>query len=224
MHLPFMGNVKPFRAGRSGRRRGRRPGAWQPYRRRRSPFAAEIRVQVWIGMILGLLAFQALRWWTEPSLIVAPPPVAVQPAPDPWAEARRSRAILEAQEGAPVPAAPVARRLIVASPASVRVIDGDTFVYGGQTIRIADIDTPETHPPRCAREGDLGARATRRLHALLNAGPFELVPIDRDVDRYGRRLRIVVRDGRPIGDTLIAEGLARPYGHGRRSWCNHADY
>ena len=41
----------------------------------------------------------------------------------------------------------------------------------------------------------------------------------RDRDRYGRLLRRVYVDGEPVGATLIAEGLARPYGTGRRPWC-----
>ena len=171
-------------------------------------------------MILGLLAYQAVRWWAEPPLdSPVAPPASVRPPPDPFAQSRRSRATLEAQEGAPAPARP-GRAATIARPGAIRVVDGDTFVHRGVTIRIADIDTPETHPPRCAREAELGARATRRLAALLAAGPFELVPIDRDEDRYGRKLRIATRNGRPIGDTLIAEGLARPYGNGRRSWCD----
>ena len=37
------------------------------------------------------------------------------------------------------------------------VVDGDTIWLGGQNIRIADIDAPETHKPRCASEkGPLG--------------------------------------------------------------------
>jgi len=99
------------------------------------------------------------------------------------------------------------------------VVDGDTFWLGGEKIRIADIDTPETHPPRCAEEAALGARATRRLQALLNAGPFAMQAADRDQDRYGRKLRIVVRDGRSLGDTLVAEGLARQYKGRRLAWC-----
>jgi len=87
-------------------------------------------------------------------------------------------------------------------------------------IRIADIDTPETHPPRCKAEARAGHRATLRMQALLNAGPFTLVPIKRDVDKYGRKLRLVQRDGRSLGDTLVREGLARRYGGGKRSpWC-----
>jgi endonuclease YncB( thermonuclease family) len=104
--------------------------------------------------------------------------------------------------------------------AAVRVVDGDTFWVGGDKIRIADIDTPETHPPRCAYEAELGERATRRLAALLDEGPFELAPIaGRDVDRYGRKLRIVVRDGRSLGDRLVSEGLARTWTGRREPWC-----
>lgn len=99
------------------------------------------------------------------------------------------------------------------------VVDGDTFYASGVKVRVADIDTPETHPPRCADEARLGEAATRRMQALLNAGPFTMDPIDRDEDRYGRKLRVVVRDGDSLGDTLVAEGLARPYAGGRRAWC-----
>jgi endonuclease YncB( thermonuclease family) len=100
------------------------------------------------------------------------------------------------------------------------MVDGDTFWMAGTKIRIADIDTPETHPPRCAREARLGQSATVKMQALLNAGPFELVPIRRDVDRYGRKLRLVERDGESLGAVLVRQGLARRYGGGKRSpWC-----
>ncbi|MEO6255310.1 MAG: thermonuclease family protein [Sphingomicrobium sp.] len=99
------------------------------------------------------------------------------------------------------------------------VVDGDTLWLGGQKIRVADIDAPETHGPRCAAEEALGNRATRRLRELLNGGAVSLQAIDRDIDRYGRKLRIVLVDGRSVGDTLVDEGLARPYAGGRRPWC-----
>jgi endonuclease YncB( thermonuclease family) len=101
------------------------------------------------------------------------------------------------------------------------VVDGDTIWMDGVKIRIADIDTPETHPPRCAAEADLGGRATRRLQDLLNAGPVTLEPIERDEDRYGRKLRRIMRGGKSLGETLVAEGLARSYRGGPRSgWCD----
>lgn len=96
------------------------------------------------------------------------------------------------------------------------VVDGDTFWNDGQKIRIADIDTPETHPARCAAEAELGNRATKRLQELLNAGSFTLTPIGRDADKYGRKLRIVGRSGSSVGAQLVSEGLARPYAGGYR--------
>jgi micrococcal nuclease len=102
------------------------------------------------------------------------------------------------------------------------VVDGDTFWMDGQKIRIADIDTPETHPARCPEEASLGTQATQRLQGLLNAGPVTLQSIDRDTDKYGRALRIVTRDGRSLGAQLVAEGLARPWEGSRRPWCEPA--
>ena len=52
------------------------------------------------------------------------------------------------------------------------VIDGDTFYYHGERIRIADIDAPEIHEPHCAYEANLGDQATLRLRELLNDGPL----------------------------------------------------
>jgi endonuclease YncB( thermonuclease family) len=98
------------------------------------------------------------------------------------------------------------------------VIDGDTFDYAGERIRIADIDTPELRG-RCPEEGRLARAATERLKVLLGAGPFQLQRLGRDQDRYGRKLRVVVRGGRSLGDTLVAEGLARTWTGRREPWC-----
>jgi endonuclease YncB( thermonuclease family) len=176
---------------------------------------------LWAGMLGGLL-WVNLGWWIAPVRETVDP-VEVT-APDPWAESRRSADILRGQEGAPsardVSAGQRAGRGATVRNAAVGVIDGDTFRVGGETIRIADIDTPETHPPRCAYEAELGERATRRLTALLSEGPFELSPIGgRDEDRYGRKLRVVTRGGRSLGDVLVSEGLARTWTGRREPWC-----
>jgi endonuclease YncB( thermonuclease family) len=99
------------------------------------------------------------------------------------------------------------------------VVDGDTLYLEGVKIRIADIDAPETHEPKCADEKSLGDRATQRLISLVNSGEVTLAPIDRDEDSYGRKLRIVKVDGESVGETLVDDGLARWYGSGRRPWC-----
>jgi endonuclease YncB( thermonuclease family) len=99
------------------------------------------------------------------------------------------------------------------------VVDGDTFWIDGQKVRIAGIDAPETHPSRCEDEARLGNRATEQLHALLNSGAVTMTGIDRDRDRYGRLLRNVAVNGADVGEAMIAAGVAREYGRGRRSWC-----
>jgi len=101
------------------------------------------------------------------------------------------------------------------------VIDGDTIRHDGVKVRLADIDTPEVFSPRCRHEADLGKQATQRLLELINAGPIALVRSgSRDTDRYGRKLRLVTREGRSLGAVLVAEGLARPWQGRRRSWCD----
>lgn len=100
------------------------------------------------------------------------------------------------------------------------MVDGDTFWFNGERIRIADIDTPETHPPRCAAEAELGNRATQRLHELLNAGPFSLeAPLFQDEDPYGRKLLVVTRNRTSLGSQLVEEGLARRWTGARQLWC-----
>jgi len=175
---------------------------------------------MWSAVLCVLLAYNATRLWpTRYAAAVE----ATRQAEDLYAEARRSQAILKAQEGAP-PSALDERTAAGVAPAAaavpVRVIDGDTFAMGGTRIRIADVDTPEV-AGRCAYESALAARATARLRTLLAAGPFELRPLPggRDEDVYGRKLRIVTRGGRSLGDQLVAEGLARTWSGRRLPWC-----
>jgi endonuclease YncB( thermonuclease family) len=100
------------------------------------------------------------------------------------------------------------------------VVDGDTLWHNGTKIRVADIDTPEVGDPKCASEAALGAKATRRLLQLVNAGPFKMQAWPgRDEDKYGRKLRVLVRDGRSLGDILVSEGLARTWTGRRQPWC-----
>ena len=84
---------------------------------------------------------------------------------------------------------------------------------------MAGIDAPETHEVGCAAELALGERSAERLRDILNSGAVTLSSIDRDEDRYGRKLRNAEVGGRDAGETLIGEGLAREYGGRRRSWC-----
>lgn len=100
------------------------------------------------------------------------------------------------------------------------VVDGDTFWFKGDKIRIADIDAPEIFSPHCADERHVGEIARDRLLVLLNAGDFSLQSGWRDTDRYGRKLRTVTRDHRSLGETLVEEGLARRWNGPGFGWCD----
>lgn len=108
-------------------------------------------------------------------------------------------------------------------PGGFRIIDGDTFELSGETIRIANIDTPEMPPrARCWAEARLARAAAGELDRLRaesdNRGRFRL---DREgTDRYGRTLARVTFDGRAdAGEALIASGYAVPWTGRRWDWC-----
>lgn len=85
---------------------------------------------------------------------------------------------------------------------------------------MVDYDTPEISEPRCASEYALGQRAKFRLLEIVNSGTVEVRPSGaRDVDKYGRKSRLVLVNGKSVGDTLIAEGLAWPWEGHRHAWC-----
>ena len=106
------------------------------------------------------------------------------------------------------------------------VVDGDTFRLGDRRIRVIGIDAPETHSARCRNEAERGERATVKLQALLNQGPFEMTGWWHNRrDRYGRELMSITRP-RPDGtkQSIAAEmrdsGMARYYTGGLRGgWC-----
>ena len=156
----------------------------------------------WLGPIMVMLplaAFTAVFLWDGP-----PPGVAMPFAGTAAHAADRERASFAVCSG----------------PERFNcVVDGDTFWYGGEKIRIAGLNAPEVSAPECAREAALGEKATGRLTELLNAGPFTLEPADQETDRYGRTLRRVTRAGVSLGATLEAEGLAVEGRRYRGGWC-----
>ncbi|MCO5154002.1 MULTISPECIES: thermonuclease family protein [unclassified Shinella] len=99
------------------------------------------------------------------------------------------------------------------------VVDGDTFWFKGDKIRIADIDAPEISSPLCEDEKHVGEIARDRPLALLNDGGFSLQPGRRDVDRYGRKLRTVTRADRSLDGQLVEEGRARRRSETDCDWC-----
>jgi micrococcal nuclease len=74
--------------------------------------------------------------------------------------------------------------------------------------------------PGIVAELERGNQAGQRLIQILNSGTITVIKRgSRDVDRYGRSLRVVQINGRSAGNLLVAEGLARPWSDQRRRWC-----
>ena len=99
------------------------------------------------------------------------------------------------------------------------VASGDSFYLGGKNVRIAGIEAPQLYGAACPKEAALARESATRLEALLNSGELELSKIDKDLDRYGLLLRNVSIDGKDVGRTMAASGLARQIGDMTRSWC-----
>ena len=114
--------------------------------------------------------------------------------------------------------------LATSADAAPRAIDGDTIVIDGETIRVANIDTPEIRHAQCDAELRLGQVAKRRVAELIGAGTITIIRGDngRMTDKYGRSLGRVLVDGRDVGEMLVAEGLARRWDGRRHPWCANA--
>lgn len=83
-----------------------------------------------------------------------------------------------------------------------RVIDGDTIVINGSSIRLIGIDTNEIGEP-CAQE------AKSRLEELVLGKEIYLIPDLEDTDKYNRKLRYIIVNNQNINIQLVKEGLAR---------------
>ena len=123
------------------------------------------------------------------------------------------------------------------SAEDVRVIDGDTIraFRKRPNVRLVGFNAPETRRAACDAEEELGAKATRRLRALVRDGnlDFEFVVCSCPAGtegtpacNYGRRCGTLKANGRDVGAILIAEGLAVPFQCGPtkcpktpRPWC-----
>lgn len=111
--------------------------------------------------------------------------------------------------------------------APLRVIDGDTFEMNGETVRIANIDTPERAPrAKCLAEAQLAEVAKRSLEeALGTTWGTNGVGIAPDLtregqDRYGRTLaRVSLTTGVAVGDLMIERGYAVRWSGRMADWC-----
>jgi micrococcal nuclease len=119
---------------------------------------------------------------------------------------------------------PFAVATLIAFPAlaDITAIDGDTVAEGAVHLRLENIDAPETgERAECDAERMLGEVASRRMAALLAAGPVTIRRTGR-IDKYGRPLARVSAAGRDLGAVLIAEKMAVAWAGRRHDWCGGA--
>jgi micrococcal nuclease len=108
-------------------------------------------------------------------------------------------------------AAVLALRTTRAEPATQGVVshvrDGDTIeLTNGDVIRLVQIDTPELSEGECYAQ-----QARALLQSLLPVGTRVRIvedPALDHVDRYGRRLAYVFKDGLNVNRVLVARGAA----------------
>lgn len=81
----------------------------------------------------------------------------------------------------------------------IRVIDGDTFEYNNETIRLLCVQTPEL--------GEEGYEESRIfLSSLIYGNELRFESIEQDKDQYGRLLRFVYVEDLFVNKEIIDEG------------------
>ena len=95
------------------------------------------------------------------------------------------------------------------------VVDGNTFWYGGEFMRLKAINPSATKVACVTSTADA---ARDRLMKLLNTG--EIFVFRDGTDTEGHTLSTVLVEGKEVGETLIAEGLAQPSSASTGAFCS----
>lgn len=104
----------------------------------------------------------------------------------------------------------------ICTAAPLRVIDGDTVVLRSETIRLLDIDAPETFRHHCPNELKRGLEAKASLQRLLTGAR---ITIDRHgTDRYRRTLAHIAIGDDDLGAAMLRSGHAIPWRPGRQAY------
>jgi len=98
--------------------------------------------------------------------------------------------------------------------ASVRVVDGDTLEWNGETVRLWGIDAPEGSQRCETGEGKsyaCGDAARDDLERILNASDLKTCT-GKGRDRYKRLIATcTLQNGQDLGEALVREGAALDY-------------
>lgn len=116
--------------------------------------------------------------------------------------------------------------LLSSSPAAAgdgfRVIDGDGFHTGTESVRLWGIDAPELDQ-ECTRDGqsyECGKVAAAMLRVFIGSEPMHCTEVDRD--RYGRTVaRCEVGNGADLGGLMVAAGWAVDFERYSNGWYAH---
>lgn len=93
--------------------------------------------------------------------------------------------------------------------AQVDFLDGDTFKYNGETVRLLGCDTAEADSPyHRGNQEPWASRGTVFAIAATNDAKVIEVRYADTNDKYGRRLAHLVLDGVPLAVLLVKAGLA----------------
>lgn len=109
-------------------------------------------------------------------------------------------------------------------PASQLVaIDGDTYQFIGERIRLAGWDSPETgNAARCRKEHELGLKAEAQAKLFVSTGNMAVLKLLGE-DQYQRKVARIWLDGTDIGKMLNVDGLAllihKDEASGKADWC-----
>ncbi len=105
------------------------------------------------------------------------------------------------------------------SLAETTVIDGDTLKIDGETIRIKDLDTPETRGAECLAEDMLASRAKIMLDDMVYEATSIAITKRYGKDRYGRTLADVSINGGDVKTAMIAARLGVKWEGKQADWC-----
>jgi endonuclease YncB( thermonuclease family) len=155
--------------------------------------------KVWSGVAAGLFCLVAITDLSSNHTTTA--------ASAPAVSSTVSPAVTAPSVAAPVAAAPTTTTLETGQPTSGgetvtvdRVIDGDTFVAGGQKVRVLGIDSCESNTYGGRQATDTARTMLEGEQVVLRSEPG----VDRD--KYGRELRYVDMSvsGSDFGDYMVS--------------------